>query len=91
MFIQCQMKTEKTAGISYVAISRVKTLYLCVIEPMTFERLTNIKKSKHLKFKDEEEKRLHDLAKLIIKESDGYINLVIIFCKHYINCFTYSW
>ena len=30
---------------------------------MTFERLTNLKKSKHLKFRDGEEKRLEDLAK----------------------------
>ena len=28
---------------------------------------------------------------LIIKESDSKINLVLIFCKHCINCFTYSW
>ena len=38
-------KYEKTLGISYVAISRVKTLSSCVIEPMTFERLTSLKKS----------------------------------------------
>ena len=56
-------KTEKTAGISYVAISRVRTLSSCVIEPMTFERLTSLKKSKHLQFRDEEEKRLDELAK----------------------------
>ena len=31
-------QTEKTARISYVAISRVKTLGSCIIEPMTFER-----------------------------------------------------
>ena len=53
-------KTEKTAGISYVAINRVKTLSSCVIKPMTFERLTSLKKSKHLKFRDEEEKRLDE-------------------------------
>jgi len=41
-------KNEKTPGISYVAISRVKTLTSCVIEPMTFERLTNLKKSSGL-------------------------------------------
>ncbi|XP_068744365.1 ATP-dependent DNA helicase PIF1-like [Montipora capricornis] len=56
-------KTGKTAGISYVAISRVRTLSSCVIEPMTFERLTSLKKSKHLQFRDEEEKRLDELAK----------------------------
>ena len=56
-------KTEKTAGISYVAISRVKTLSSCVIDPMTFERLASLKMSKHLKFRDKEGKRLDELAK----------------------------
>ena len=36
-------RSERTPGISYVAISRVKTLFSCVIEPMTFERLTSLK------------------------------------------------
>lgn len=56
-------KTEKTAGILYAAISQVKILSSCVIEPMTFERLTSLKKSKHLKFRDEKEKQLDELAK----------------------------
>ncbi|XP_028417864.1 ATP-dependent DNA helicase PIF1-like [Dendronephthya gigantea] len=30
-------KSERTAGVSYVAISRVKSLSSCVIEPMTYE------------------------------------------------------
>ena len=30
-------KSERTAGVSYVAISRVKSLASCVIEPMTYE------------------------------------------------------
>ena len=34
---------KKKAGISYVAISRVKSLSTCVIEPTTFERLTSFK------------------------------------------------
>ena len=50
------------AGISYVAISRVRTLPFCIIEPMTFERLKSIKKSASLKFRIEEEKRLNELA-----------------------------
>ena len=53
--------TEKTAGISYVGISRVKTLSSAIIEPMTFERLTSFKKSKNLKFRLEEECRLDRL------------------------------
>lgn len=55
-------QTEKTAGISYVAISRVKTLGSCIIEPMTFERLNGLRKSANLKYRLEEEKRLDELA-----------------------------
>ena len=55
-------QTERTAGISHVAISRVRTLPSCIIEPMTFERLKSIKKSASLKFRIEEEKRLNELA-----------------------------
>ncbi|XP_068697264.1 ATP-dependent DNA helicase PIF1-like [Montipora foliosa] len=32
--------SEKAAGITYVAISRVRSLKSCIIEPVTFERLT---------------------------------------------------
>lgn len=55
-------KSERTAGVSYVAISRVKTLSSCVIEPMTFDRLTSINKSTSLQFKLDEEVRLDNLA-----------------------------
>ena len=55
-------QTEKTAGISYVAISRVKTLGSCIIGPMTFERLKGLRKSANLKYRLEEEKRLDELA-----------------------------
>ena len=34
---------ERTAGMTYVAISRVRTLNSCLIEPMSFERLKTIK------------------------------------------------
>ena len=54
--------TEKTAGISYVTISRVRTLSNCIIEPMTFERLTSLKRSINLKFRLEEERRLNNLS-----------------------------
>ncbi|CAB3986136.1 ATP-dependent DNA helicase PIF1 [Paramuricea clavata] len=36
-------KSEGTAGDSYVAISKVKSLASCVMEPMTYERLTSLK------------------------------------------------
>lgn len=38
-------QTEKTTGISYVGISRVKSLSSAIVESMTFVRLTNLKKS----------------------------------------------
>ena len=56
-------KSERTAGISYVAISRVKSLASCIIEPMTFERLTSLKSSANLQYRLEEENRLDQLAK----------------------------
>jgi len=55
-------KSEKTPGISYVAVSRLKTLASCVIEPMTFERLTSLKKSVGLQYRLQEESRLDKLA-----------------------------
>ena len=55
-------KTERTAGVSYVAISRVKTLASCVIEPMTYERLTSLKSPANLQYRLEEEDRLNQLA-----------------------------
>ncbi|XP_028413304.1 ATP-dependent DNA helicase PIF1-like [Dendronephthya gigantea] len=48
-------KSERTAGVSYVAISRVKSLSSCVIEPMTYERLTSLKSSANLQYRLEEE------------------------------------
>jgi ATP-dependent exoDNAse (exonuclease V) alpha subunit len=30
-------KSERTAGVAYVATSRVKSLAFCIIEPMTYE------------------------------------------------------
>lgn len=60
-------KSEKTAGvsyvaISYVAISRAKTLASCVIEPMTYERLTSLKSSATLQCRLEQKNRLDQLA-----------------------------
>ena len=55
-------KSERTAGVSYVAIGRVKTLSSCVIEPMTYQRLTSLKSSANLKYRLEEEHRLDKLA-----------------------------
>ena len=68
-------KSERTPGISYVAISRVKTLSSCIIEPMTFDRLISLKKSANLKVRLDEEKRLDELreqtCRTVQKESDS--------------------
>ena len=55
-------KSERTAGVSYVAISRVKSLAPCVIAPMTYERLSSLKSSANLQYRLEEESRLEQLA-----------------------------
>ena len=57
-------KTERTPGVSYVAISRVKSLASCVIEPMTYERLTSLKSSADLQYRLEEENRLDQPAQV---------------------------
>ena len=54
--------SEKTAGITYVALSRIRTLNSCVIEPMAFDRLKNIQDSSQLRFRIEEEIRVNDLT-----------------------------
>ena len=55
-------KSERTAGVSYFAISRVKTLTSCVIEPMMYERITSLKSSSNLQYRLEEENRPTQLA-----------------------------
>ena len=55
-------KSERPAGVSYVAISRVKTLASCVIETMTYEQLTSLKSSAKLQYRLEEENRLDQLS-----------------------------
>ena len=55
-------KSETTTGISYVAISSVGSLSTCVIEPMTFERLTSLQNCTNLKYRLQEEKRLGSIA-----------------------------
>ena len=70
--------TERTAGISYVAISSVRALSSCILEPMTFERLTSLKKYVNLKFRLQEEKRLDELASRLLSEP-----LIIILTSTY--------
>ena len=54
--------SEKTTGLTYVALSRVRSLSSCIIEPMSFDRLQAIGRSSHMKFRIEEEQRLTTLA-----------------------------
>ena len=54
--------TERVPGLTYVAISRVRSLDSCVIQPMSFERLQAIKKCKNLQYRIAEEIRLQQLS-----------------------------
>ena len=54
--------SERSPGITYVALSRVKKIQDLLIEPMTLERLQAVKKSTNFKFRLEEENRLDMLA-----------------------------
>ena len=55
-------KSERTAGVSYVALSRVKSLVSSIIEPMTYQRLTSLKSSKTMQYRLHEENKLAQLA-----------------------------
>ena len=61
-------KTENAAGITYVALSRVRSLEDLIIEPMTLERLYAIKKCSNYKFRVLEEQRLDMLANVTMKQ-----------------------
>lgn len=54
--------SEKVAGLTYVAVSRVRKLSNLVIEPMNFDRLHSIKKTSNYKYRLLEETRLNTLA-----------------------------
>lgn len=58
--------SERTLGITYVALSRVKKIQDLVIEPVTLERLQAVKKLTNFKFRLEE-KRLDLLANETLK------------------------
>lgn len=58
-------KTEQTPGISYVAVSRMKTLSSCIIQPMSFERLTSLKRSAGLQYRLQGESRRNKLAEML--------------------------
>ena len=59
-------KKECTLGITYVALSRARNLTSLVIEPMTYDRLSSIKKMQSLSYRLQEEKRLQVIANLTL-------------------------
>ena len=55
-------KSERAAGSTYVAISRLRSLTDAIIEPMTLNRLLTIGNSKRLNERLRDDERLHQLA-----------------------------
>lgn len=54
--------SERVAGLTYVALSRVCKIFDLVIEPVTFDRLHSLKKTSNYKYRLLEEARLERLA-----------------------------
>lgn len=54
--------TEKFIGLAYVAVSRVRRLKDMIIEPMTLERLQDVKKRKDFEYREAEEQKINELA-----------------------------
>ena len=63
--------SERTVGMTYVALSRVKKLEDLIVEPMTLERLQASKKSTDLKYRLQEEERLNTIAKKTMNRTNG--------------------
>ena len=57
-------KKDFALGLSFVALSRIKSLQNSIIEFIPYKRLVNVKKSKALLQREMEEKRLNELCKL---------------------------
>jgi hypothetical protein len=55
--------SERAAGMTYVALSRVRRISHLVIEPMTFEQLKAVKKNSNFKYRKLEELCLCQLAR----------------------------
>ena len=60
--------SEKAAGLTYVALTRVRSLSNLIIEPMPYEILTSLKKSSNYKYRVLEEIRLNKLNETTISE-----------------------
>ena len=59
--------SESVLGITYVALSSVRTLYSCVIESMSLERLQSIRNSKKFHYRTLECARLKELAEQLMQ------------------------
>ena len=57
-------KAERAPGCSFVALSRVRSLDDVVLQPLSFQRLQMIGKSKQLQQRLREEQRLQQLAEI---------------------------
>ena len=55
-------QSERSPGLTYVALSRAKTLQNIIVEPMTYKRLLDISKSSAFKVRQQEELRLNNIA-----------------------------
>ena len=61
-------KAERAAGCSFVALSRVRSLDNVVLQPLSFQRLQVIGKSKQLQQRLREEERLQQLAEITARQ-----------------------
>ena len=61
-------KNEKTSGLSFVALSRVKSYKDFLIKPMALDRLSKIKTSDLLKKRKKEEDRINKLVNDTLKK-----------------------
>jgi len=57
-----QFGSEKSLGMSYVAMSRVRRLNDILIESMSMQRLTSIGRAKNIQARKNEEARLLELS-----------------------------
>ena len=55
-------KSERSQGLSYVALSRARNLQSIIVEPMSFERLDSLKNKPCVKMRINEENRLYTLS-----------------------------
>ena len=60
--------SEKAAGLTYEALTRVRTISTLVIEPMSFERFGSLKKTSNFKYRILEEARLTNLNEITISK-----------------------